>query len=63
MQIYRLGFIGLMIQTYLYSYLKTDVNISVLKQSNTCLNDYTSFYKITSVWAIVDKYLSVQRYK
>ena len=37
--------------------------MSVFKQSNIYLNDYTAFYKITSVWAIVDKYLSVQRYK
>lgn len=52
-----------MIQTYLYNYLKTDVYMSVFKQSNTCLNDYIAFYKIAYVWAIVDKYLSMQRYK
>jgi len=52
-----------MIQSYLYNYLKTGVYMSVFKQGNTCLNDYIAFYKITSVWAIVDKYVSVQRYK
>ncbi len=42
-------YIVMMIQTYLCSWLKTDVRMLIFKQSNTCLNSYIAFYKIAYV--------------
>ena len=49
LQTWGYTYIVMMIQTYLCSWLKTDVRMLIFKQSNTCLNSYIAFYKIAYV--------------